>query len=84
MKRIIFIIFILNLTCIFAGEFDLFKEKKKLDQSLFKDLKHNKLRLSYTLFPSDYNKIGFDLKAIEAKMSILHIMIQIHCFVSMM
>ncbi|MDA3884403.1 MAG: hypothetical protein PF638_02310 [Candidatus Delongbacteria bacterium] len=59
MKKTIFIIFILNLTCIFAGEFDLFKTKKKLNQKLFRNLKHNKLRLSYTLFPSDYNKVGF-------------------------
>ena len=59
MKKIIFIIFILNLTCIFAGEFDLFKEKKAKDESLYRDLKHNKLRLSYTLFPSDYHKLGF-------------------------
>ena len=67
MKKIIFIIFILNLTCIFAGEFDLFKEKKKLDQSLFRDLKHNKLRLSYTLFPSDYNKVGFAIEEYISK-----------------
>lgn len=31
----------------------------------------------------NYNEIGFDMKAIEAEMSILHMMIQIHCFVSM-
>ena len=59
MKNLLTILLLLNLMNLFAGEFDLFKEKKKLDQSLFKDLKHNKLRLSYTIFPSDYNKVGF-------------------------
>jgi len=59
MKKLLFVIFVLNLTCVFAGEFDLFKEKKKLDQRLFRGLKHNKIRLSYTLFPSDYNQVGF-------------------------
>ena len=62
MKKIFILIFILNLTCIFAGEFDLFKKKKKIDKSIYKDFKHNKFRLSYTLFPSDYNKIGFAIE----------------------
>ena len=62
MKKLFLILFILELTCIFAGEFDLFKEKKKLDQSIYKNLKHNKFRLSYTLFPSDYNKVGFAIE----------------------
>lgn len=67
MKRIILVIFILKLTYLFAGEFDLFKEKKELDQSLFKNLKHNKIRLSYTIFPSDYNKVGFTLEEYISK-----------------
>ncbi|MBN2790032.1 MAG: hypothetical protein JXR69_07570 [Candidatus Delongbacteria bacterium] len=59
MKKLFIIILLLNFIALFSGEFDLFKEKKAQDQSLYKDLKHNKIRLSYTLFPASYNKIGF-------------------------
>jgi len=62
MKKILTIIFLLNIVGLLADEFDLFTEKKKLDQSIYKDLKHNKLRLSYTLFPADYNKVGFGIE----------------------
>ena len=67
MKKITSIILLLNILTLFAGEFDLFKEKKKRDETLYKGLKHNKLRLSYTLFPSDYHKVAFGVEEYISK-----------------
>ena len=41
-----------------AGEFDLFEEKNMFDESLYQDYKFNKVRTSYSLYPSEQKKFG--------------------------
>jgi len=58
LKKLFAIILIAAGFTLAAGEFDLFEESNLLDNSIFSDFKFNKIRTSYSLYPSEHKKFG--------------------------
>ncbi|MGD9706784.1 MAG: hypothetical protein AB7V07_03835 [Candidatus Delongbacteria bacterium] len=53
MRSLTGLIIILMFSTVLPGEFDLFEERREVDESVFRDHRSNKLSVSYVLFPND-------------------------------
>lgn len=57
---------------LFGGEFDLFEEQNNLDPSIYRDIKYNKFRSSYSLFPVEQKKFGIGFSRYFSKKLGMH------------
>lgn len=58
MKKYLFLFLFTAGFTLAAGEFDLFDEGTQMNPSVFNDFKFNKIRTSYSFFPSEQRKFG--------------------------